>query len=218
MMKVYFYQEHCVGAGSQCMDEWRIDAYESEEGCDDICCYEFTTIDELDEELAQDFLDVVDGDITQEEIEDLFENEEAFETLIQENEGAVAIIVDAVNEADDSIKEEFEEEVNIFEDEAFNDYVAAGSNIDTEDRRVIVAAAATATVAAAAARPTPPATKLPPPAPMPTPSGPAPAPSSTSASAPAGSAPAAGPSAGAGSSGGGDVAPKKSRRFGRRRK
>jgi len=52
MMKVYFYQEHCVGAGSQCMDEWRIDAYESEEGCDDICCYEFTTIDELDEELT----------------------------------------------------------------------------------------------------------------------------------------------------------------------
>jgi hypothetical protein len=52
-MKVYFYQQHCQGtAGSQCMDEWRIDAYESEEGCDDICCYEFTTIDELDEELT----------------------------------------------------------------------------------------------------------------------------------------------------------------------
>lgn len=51
-MKVYFYQEHCQGtAGSQCMDEWRIDAYESDEGCDDICCYEFTTSDELDEEL-----------------------------------------------------------------------------------------------------------------------------------------------------------------------
>ncbi len=172
-------------------------------------------LDELDEELAEDFLDVVDGEVTEEEIQDLFEDEEAFETLIEENEGAIAIIVDAVNEADDSVKEEFEEEVNIFEDEAYNEYVAAGSNIDTEDRRVIVAAAATATVAAAAARPAPP-TPLPPPppaTPTPPPSGPSPAPSGPAASAPA----ASGPSVDV-SSGGGDVAPKKSRRFGRRRK
>ena len=89
--------------------------------------------------------------------------------MIEENDEVIAIIVDAVNEADDDVKEQFEEEVNIFEDEAYNDYIAAGSNIDTEDRRVIVAAAATATVAAAAARPTappPPAPKPPPPMPV----------------------------------------------------
>ena len=169
-------------------------------------------LDELDEELAEDFLDVVDGDVTEEEIEDLFEDEDAFETLIEDNDEVIAIIVDAVNEADDDVKEQFEEEVNIFEDEAYNDYIAAGSNIDTEDRRVIVAAAATATVAAAAARPTappPPAPKPPPPMP----SGPMPSPTpsvgGSSASVPA-------PSSGGSGGGGSSSSAKKTRRFGRR--
>ena len=169
-------------------------------------------LDELDEELAEDFLDVVDGDVTEEEIEDLFEDEDAFETLIEENDEVIAIIVDAVNEADDDVKEQFEEEVNIFEDEAYNDYIAAGSNIDTEDRRVIVAAAATATVAAAAARPTappPPAPKPPPPMP----SGPMPSPTpSVGGSSASVSAPSSGGSGGGGSS----SSAKKTRRFGRR--
>jgi len=52
MMKVYFYNEQVQGnSGRLCSDDWRIDSYESEAGCDDIRCYEFATADELEEEL-----------------------------------------------------------------------------------------------------------------------------------------------------------------------
>ena len=60
------------------------------------------------------------------------------------------MFVQAVNEADDSVKAQFEEEVDIFDSEAFNDYVAEGSVVDTETRRTVVAAAAAVTVATAA--------------------------------------------------------------------
>jgi hypothetical protein len=104
-------------------------------------------LDELDEELAEEFLDVVDGEISVEEIESLITDE----NFDQISDDAKVVLVAAINEADDEVKEEFENAVDIFDDEAYNEYVAEGSTVDVETRRTVVAAAAAVTVAAAAA-------------------------------------------------------------------
>lgn len=107
-------------------------------------------LDQLDEELAEDFLDVVDGDVTVEEVSVLIEDDN-FDEI---SDDAKVILAAALTEADDEVKDEFEESVNIFEDESFNDYVAKDSNITTEERRTVVAAtAAVAATAGAAAGP-----------------------------------------------------------------
>ena len=107
-------------------------------------------LDELDEELAEEFLDVVDGDVTVEEVSVLIEDDN-FDEI---SDDAKVILAAALTEADDEVKDEFEESVNIFEDESFNDYVAKDSNITTEERRTVVAAtAAVAATAGAAAGP-----------------------------------------------------------------
>jgi hypothetical protein len=103
-------------------------------------------LDTLDEELAEDFLDVVDGQVTVEEIESLV-TDESFDEI---SDDAKVVLVAAVNDADDEVKAEFEETVDIFDDEAFNEYIAEGSVVDTETRRTVVAAAAAVTVATAA--------------------------------------------------------------------
>jgi len=146
-------------------------------------------LDEIDEEFAEDFIDIVDGEITEEEIEDLLENEDAFEQIVEEDGAAVQVFIQAVNEADDSVKAQFEEEVDIFDDEAFNDYVAEGSAVDTETRRTVVAVTAATTAVAAATAAT-----------AARPSGPSPAGPSPSATGGGGGGPAGAPS---GSSGGG---------------
>ena len=103
-------------------------------------------LDQLDEELAEEFLSVVDGDITVEEIESLI-SDENFDEI---SDDAKVVLVAAINEADDEVKNEFENTVDIFDDEAYNEYVAEGSTVDTETRRTVVAAAAAVSVAAAA--------------------------------------------------------------------
>lgn len=104
-------------------------------------------LDELDENLAEEFLDVVDGDVSVEEISNLI-NDDNFDEI---SDDAKVILTAALNEADDDVKNEFEESVNIFEDESFNEYVAKGSTITTEDRRTVVAATAAVAAAAGAA-------------------------------------------------------------------
>jgi len=112
-------------------------------------------IDELDEELAEEFLSVIDGDVTVEEVSVLIEDDN-FDEI---SDDAKIILAAALTEADDEVKDEFEESVNIFEDESFNDYVAKDSNITTEERRTVVAAtAAVAATAGAAAGPSGPKT------------------------------------------------------------
>lgn len=103
-------------------------------------------LDELDEELAEEFLNVVDGEITTEEIESLV-TDDNFDKI---SDDAKAVVVAAINEADDEVKKKFEETVDIFDDESYNEYVAEGSTVDTETRRTVVAAAAAVTVATAA--------------------------------------------------------------------
>ena len=103
-------------------------------------------LDALDEELAEDFLDVVDGEVTVAEIEALV-SEDNFDEIPEDGK---KVLVDALNDADGEVKEEFEDSINIFEDEAYNEYVADGSTVDTETRRTVVAAAAAVTVATAA--------------------------------------------------------------------
>lgn len=103
-------------------------------------------LDELDEELAEEFLDVVDGEISVEEIESLITDE----NFDQISDDAKVVLVAAINEADEEVKKEFESTVDIFDDESYNEYVAEGSRVDTETRRTVVAAAAAVTVATAA--------------------------------------------------------------------
>ena len=103
-------------------------------------------LDQLDEELAEEFLDVVDGDVTVEEVEKLV-SDENFNNI---SDDAQQVLVVAINEADDEIKDTFQEEVNIFGDEDYGEYVPVGSRLNVEERRVIVAAGATIMSAAAA--------------------------------------------------------------------
>jgi len=104
-------------------------------------------LDELDEELAEEFLDVVDGDVTVEEVEKLITDDKFGEI----SDDAQQVLVTAINEADDEVKDTFQKEVNIFSDKDFGEYVPLGSNINVEQRRVIVAAGATIMAAAAPA-------------------------------------------------------------------
>jgi uncharacterized membrane protein YgcG len=100
----------------------------------------------IDEQLAEDFLNVVDGEVTVEEISALVLDANFADTT----DDIKQILVEALNDADAEVKEEFEDAVNIFEDDAYNEYVADGSSVDTETRRTIVAATAAATVAMSA--------------------------------------------------------------------
>ena len=104
-------------------------------------------LDAIDEQLAEDFLDVVDGEVTVEEVTALV-SEANFDEISDDGK---KILVTALNDAGGEVKEEFEDSVNIFEDDAYNEYVADGSTVDTETRRTVVAATAAATVVAAAA-------------------------------------------------------------------
>lgn len=104
-------------------------------------------LDQLDEELAEDFLDVVDGDVTVEEVSTLIKDDN-FDEI---SDDAKVILAAALTDADDDVKHEFEEAVNIFEDESFNEYVAEGSVITTEERRTVVAATAAVAATAGAA-------------------------------------------------------------------
>ena len=65
-------------------------------------------------------------------------------------------VAEAIQEADDEIKEAFEEEVNIFAG-ATEQYVPLGSTVSVEDRRVIIAVQSAGIALAAAARPATPA-------------------------------------------------------------
>ena len=103
-------------------------------------------LDSIDEELAEDFLNVVDGDVTVEEVIALV-SEDNFDDIPDDGK---KILVEALNDTSGEVKEEFENSVNIFEDDSYNEYVADGSNVDTETRRTVVAATAAATVAASA--------------------------------------------------------------------
>jgi hypothetical protein len=61
-------------------------------------------------------------------------------------------VAEAIQEADDEVKEAFEEEVNIFAG-ATEEYIPAGSTVSVEDRRAIIAVQSVSIVAAAATRP-----------------------------------------------------------------
>jgi hypothetical protein len=100
-----------------------------------------------DEKLAADVVEILDGEVTLEEVENLVADEEA---LVSLDDDSKQIIAAALTEAPDEVKEEFEEEINIFS-EGFDDYVPTGSAITVEERRTVVAATAAVSAAAAAA-------------------------------------------------------------------
>lgn len=104
-------------------------------------------LDQIDEELAEEFLDVVDGEVTVEEIETLI-SDKNFDEIPDD---AQQVLVQALNEADQDVKETFEEEVNIFSDADYGSYVPTGSTVNVEQRRVLIAAGATIMSAAAPA-------------------------------------------------------------------
>ena len=99
-------------------------------------------------ELAESVTEVLsdDGEITVEVLHQVIDNED-FESLDEETLAAVS---EALSEAPEEVKEEFEAEVNVFSG-SFDNYVPSGSNIDVGERRTLVAV--TATVSAAAAAP-----------------------------------------------------------------
>lgn len=104
-----------------------------------------------DEKLAADVVEILDGEVTLEEVSNLVADEEA---LVSLDDNSKQIIAAALTEAPDEVKEEFENEINVFS-EGFDDYVPTGSAVDVGTRRTVVAAtAAVAAAAAAASAPT----------------------------------------------------------------
>ena len=103
-------------------------------------------LDAIDEQLAEGFLNVVDGDVTIEEVSALV-SEENFDDIPDDGKKT---LVEALNDADGGVKEEFEDSINIFEDDVYNEYVADGSSVDTGTRRTVVAAAAAVSIASSA--------------------------------------------------------------------
>jgi len=76
-------------------------------------------------------------------------NSADFEQL---DDSAKAVIAASISNAPEDIKKEFESSVNVFEDEAFSQYVPSGSTVSVATRRTVVAVvAATAAAAQAAA-------------------------------------------------------------------
>jgi len=100
-----------------------------------------------DEKLAADVVEILDGEVTLEEVSNLVADEEA---LVSLDDNSKQIIAAALTEAPDEVKVEFENEINIFS-EGFDDYVPTGSAVDVETRRTVVAATAAVAAAAAAA-------------------------------------------------------------------
>ena len=103
---------------------------------------------DIDVELVQELEEVLDEEITVEEIEALTENED-FDELPTE---ARAEIVEAVNEAPEEVKEQFEENVDVFSD-GYGDYVQTGSTIPVDDRKTIIVVTTTVTAIGATIRP-----------------------------------------------------------------
>ena len=112
------------------------------------------TVDEgydiVDEELEADLQEVLDDDVTEEEITELTENDN-FDQLPSE---ARQEIVEAVQQAPVEVRQAFEANVNVFSSVDYSDYVAVGSRISTEDRRTVIAITATATALSSTLRPT----------------------------------------------------------------
>jgi hypothetical protein len=107
--------------------------------------------EDLDDEIIEELEEIFDEEITEEEIEALTENED-FDELPSE---AKEQVVQALN-ADlipDSVREEFEENVNVFSSDDYANYVQVGSRITVEDRKTIIVVTA-ATTAIVQLRPT----------------------------------------------------------------
>lgn len=102
-------------------------------------------LQEIDSHLATEFAQVVDGDVTVEDLRTLLEDE-SFEDLPPAAKDSLAI---ALSDAPDEVKEEFEETINIFYD-GYDHYTPTGSRVNVETRRTVVAVVAGAGAVAAA--------------------------------------------------------------------
>lgn len=100
-----------------------------------------------DQALAEDVAELLDGDITTEDIEAIISSEESLEELSDE---ALYVISEALSDADQDVKEEFEAEINIFSGD-FDNYVPTGSTVDVGTRRVVTVATTGALILAPAA-------------------------------------------------------------------
>lgn len=80
---------------------------------------------------------VLDGDVSSDDITQLAEVD--FEQLPDD---AVEAIVETLNDAPTELKEQFEDEINVFSGE-IDSYIPSGSNVSVAERRTIVAVTAT---------------------------------------------------------------------------
>jgi len=139
-------------------EEFVLEEFENIEEVD----FEELDADELDDEIIAEILqDEADVEVFFEEV--LADNPDFFE---EATEDQVSVIFESApelfNEASDEVKEELEEEINVFAG-GFEEYVPEDSNISVDDRRSIIAVTTTTTIVAGAAiaRPTPPPTPRP---------------------------------------------------------
>ena len=89
------------------------------------------------EEVAETVAAALDGDVSSEDITQLAEVD--FKQLPEE---AVEAIVETLNDSPIEVKEQFEEEINVFSGE-IDTYIPSGSNVSVGERRTIVAVTAT---------------------------------------------------------------------------
>ena len=139
-------------------EEFVLEEYEDIEEVD----FEELDADELDDEILIEILqDEETVEVFFEEV--LEDNPDFFEEATDEQ---ITVIFESApeifNEASDEVKEELEEEINVFAG-GFEEYVPEDSNISVDDRRSIIAVTSATTIVAGAAiaRPTPPPTPRP---------------------------------------------------------
>jgi len=113
--------------------------------------FEELEVEDLDDETLIEILQ--DEDAAEEFFEEVIEDNPDFfeESSAEELEEVFVAAPELFNEAPDEVKEEFEEEINIFAG-GFEDYQAEDSTISVQERRVVVTASTVSAVAAA--RPT----------------------------------------------------------------
>ena len=123
--------------------------------------------DDPDLELAEvDIEDLIQDEEQLEELIEELETDDVLEEILEDNtdffeeaeDEEIAQIFEKApeifNDAPAEVKEEFEEEVNVFSG-AFDDYEAEGQNVTVGERRTIVAATAVVSAVAIQARPAP---------------------------------------------------------------
>ena len=99
-----------------------------------------------DPQLYEEVVSILDGDVTVEDLSSIIDGG-GLESL---DDGVLAVISDALSDAPNDVKEEFEDQVDVFSG-SFDNYVPVDSKISVAQRRSVIAVTAAITTTTAIA-------------------------------------------------------------------